>query len=58
MTLVRMAGLLPDSVPAYPPLEDKGLRDMLDLMRSLTPDERLQVIDYAKWLRRRNRNQT
>ena len=53
-----MAGLLPDKMPLHPPPEEKSLREWLDIMRDMTPDERQHVIDYAKWLRRRNRNQT
>ena len=58
LTLIKMAGLLPDGVPPYPPLQDASIREISDLLRDMTPDERVQVIDYAKWLRRRNRNQT
>ena len=52
--MFRRAGLLPN----MPPIQDATWRELSDIMRDMTPDERQHVIDYAKWLRRRNRNQT
>ena len=52
--MFRRAGLLPN----MPPIQDATWRELSDIMRDMTPDDRQHVIDYAKWFRRRNRNQT
>lgn len=54
LKLFQLAGLM----PVVPPLEDRTLRELSETMRDMTLEERDQIIDYARWLRRRNRSQT
>lgn len=45
-TVLRKAGILP-SLP-YDQLEDMNLKELYDLMRNLTPRDRLEVMEYAR----------
>jgi transcriptional regulator with XRE-family HTH domain len=45
-TVLRRAGLLP---PLPGPEEDMRLRDILEILQRLTPQEREAVLEYATW---------
>jgi len=50
--LLRLAGLLPG--PPMPP-EDGSLRELIEIARGLSPEERQELREYALWRYRRRR---
>ena len=50
----RLAGLLP---PLPGPDDDLTLKEILEIVRQLTPDERREVLEYAAWRYRRQQSE-
>ena len=52
--VLRTAGLLP---PLPGPEEDKILKELVEIVKRLDPDERQEILDYALWRYRRKQDQ-
>jgi len=52
--LLRLAGIIPPAAPVQPS-DDSTLQEVVELARSLPPDDRQQLLDYVRFLYQRRK---
>jgi len=53
-SVLRLAGILPPAPPASP-TDDSTLQELVELARTLSPDDRQQILDYVRFIMQKAR---